>query len=118
MSGGFIKLTAWQKAYDLALEVYKETKKFPRNELYSLTTQMRRAAVSVTANIAEGYDRQSRKEYVHFLVIARGSLAETEAYLLFARDLGYLPIEHYAKLDGIRQELGRVLRGLINSLRS
>ena len=81
MGEGFKKLIVWNKAYDLALGVYKKTKEFPKDELYGLTSQLRRASLSVSANIAEGYDRQHRKEYLHYLSIARGSLSEVETYL-------------------------------------
>ena len=90
MGEGFRNLIVWQKAYAFALEVYKAAKNFPRDEIYGLTSQIRRAAVSVSANIAEGYERQHRKEYIQFLMIAKGSLGEVETHLMFARDLAYL----------------------------
>jgi four helix bundle protein len=74
----FRKLLAWQKAYELALEVYKTTGEFPKNEVYGLSSQIRRASASVPANVAEGYERQHRKEYVQHSFIARGSLGEVE----------------------------------------
>lgn len=116
MGEGFRNLIAWQKAYSFALEIYKAAKDFPRDELYGLTSQIRRAAVSVSANIAEGYERQHRKEYVQFLTIAKGSLGEVETYLMFGKDLGYLKKDEYERLEGIRQEVGRLLKGLIRSL--
>ena len=86
---GFKQLIVWQKAYAFALGIYKTTQTFPKNELYGLVSQMRRSAISVSANIAEGYERQHRKEYLQFLTIARGSLGELESYLLFSKDLKF-----------------------------
>jgi len=113
---GFKGLIAWQKAYGLALEAYKITKDFPKYEQYALISQIRRAAVSVIGNIAEGYERQYRKEYVQFLMIAKGSLGEIETYLLFAKDLGYISKDKYAYIETKREEVIKLLRGLIKSL--
>lgn len=113
---GFRDLIVWEKAYKLALDVYKITKIFPKDELYALTNQLRRAAISISANIAEGYERQHRKEYVQFLSIAKGSLGEVETYLMFAKDLAYFKKSEYDSLEGMRQEVGKLLRGLIRSL--
>lgn len=113
---GFRQLTVWQKSYALTLDVYKHTKNFPAEERYGLTSQLRRCVVSVPANIAEGYERNHRKEYLQFLHIAKGSLGETETYLLLALDLGYVSDETYSLLEAQRAEVGRILRGLINSL--
>lgn len=116
MGEGFRNLIVWQKAYIFALEIYKATKGFPKDELYGLTSQIRRAVISISANIAEGYERQHRKEYIQFLMIAKGSLGETETYLMFGKDLGYLKKDEYEKLEGLRQEVGKLLMGLIRSL--
>lgn len=113
---GFKKLLVWQKAYKFSLVIYKYSQQFPSSEMYGLTSQLRRAAVSVSANIAEGSERQHKKEFVQFLSIARGSLAEVETYLMLAKDLGYFSEEIFAELDGQRIEVGRLLRGLYNSL--
>lgn len=117
MSEGFRDLIVWQKAYNIALDTYKMTKAFPKDELYGLTTQLRRAAISISANIAEGYERQHRKEYIQFLAISKGSLGEVETYLMFSRDLGYIKGENYSDMEGKRKEVGKLLRGLINSLK-
>lgn len=85
MGRDFKKIKAWQYADDLAVLVYSKTKSFPREELYGITSQLRRAAVSVPTNIAEGASREHKKEYVHFLYIARGSIAETEYLLHLAK---------------------------------
>jgi four helix bundle protein len=101
---------------DLVREIYVVTRRFPRDEIFALGAQLRRAAVSVPSNIAEGNGRQRRRDYVRFLLIARGSLQEIETQLLIARDLGYVPahvIEHADQLTG---EVGRMLAGLIRSI--
>lgn len=112
----FKKLTAWQKAYNFALIIYKYSQKFPSSELYGLTSQIRRAAISISANIAEGSERQYKKEFVQFLSIARGSLAEVETYLILSKDLGYLNEKGFSELEEQRKEVGRLLRGLYKSL--
>jgi four helix bundle protein len=117
MEEGFKSLKVWKKAYDFALEIYRVTRVFPQAELYGLTNQMRRAALSIPANIAEGYERQHRKEYIQFLMIAHGSLGEIETFLLFAKDLGYIDEKAHGTLDSQRQEVRRLLRGLINALK-
>lgn len=117
MAEGFRSLKAWQRAYSLALEIYRITRAFPKAELYGLTAQIRRAAISVPANIAEGYETQHRREYVQFLTIAKGSLAEVETYLELRKDVGYLDEPSFQTLDSGRQEVGRLLRGLLNSLK-
>ena len=116
LNDGFKSLIVWKRSYDLALSVYKMTNNFPKDELYGLTSQMRRSAISVSANIAEGYQRKSRKEYIHFLSIAKGSLGEVETYLLFSKDLGYVQEIQFNQLETNRQEVGRLLRGLMRSL--
>jgi four helix bundle protein len=116
MKDGFKSLIAWQKAYKFALVIYKLSSQYPANEQYGLTSQIRRASISIPSNIAEGYERKFRKEYVHFLSIAKGSLGEVETQLLFSKDLGYLNIEQYRQVDIERQELAKVLNGLIKSL--
>jgi len=116
MNEGFKGLRTWKKSYDLALEIYKATKEFPKHEQFGLISQMRRSAISVSANIAEGYERQHRKEYVQFLTIAKGSLGEVETYLLFSRDLRYISNALYIELDDKRKEAGKLLGGLIGSL--
>ncbi len=113
---GFRKLCVWQKAYHLTLDIYKLTKRFPKEETYGLASQLQRAAVSVPANIAEGYDRNHRREYLQFLHIAKGSLAEVETYLSLALDLGYIDKERYDDIENKREETGRMLNGLIKSL--
>jgi four helix bundle protein len=91
MGRSYRDLIAWQKAMKFVIEIYNVTQQFPREERYGITSQLRRAAVSVPSNIAEGQARFSQKEFHHFLSQARGSLVEIETQLLIARDLGYLP---------------------------
>lgn len=117
MAQGFGNLVVWQKAYGLALETYKATSDFPKGERYGLVSQIRRAAISVPANIAEGYERNHRKEYIQFLAVAKGSLSEFETYLLFAKDLQYLPYEQYHLLENNRKETARMLTGLMRALK-
>ncbi|MDD5614113.1 MAG: four helix bundle protein [Candidatus Omnitrophica bacterium] len=117
MEEGFKKLTAWQKAYNLALDIYKITKNLPKEEQYALTSQIRRAAVSISANIAEGYQRQHRKEYLQFLNIAKGSLGELETYIMFLKDLEYIDSKKHDEVQSECQEVGKILNGLIRSLR-
>lgn len=116
MEKGFRTLTTGQKAYELTLEIYRITRDYPKHEQFGLISQMRRSSLSVVANIAEGYERQHRKEYIQFLTIAKGSLGEVETYLLFSRDLGYINVEKYNMIDNKRQEVARLLKGLIKSL--
>lgn len=118
MDEGFKRLIAWQKAYELSLEIYKITRSFPKHEQYGLISQIRRAVISIAGNIAEGYERQYRKEYIHFLTIAKGSLGEIEVYILFSKDFGYISTEHFLELEAKRQEVAKILSGLIKSLKA
>jgi len=111
-------LIAWQKAMELVVAVYKLSNIFPKEELYGLTSQLRRAAVSVPANIAEGQGRRSKTEFKQFLGHARGSLLELDTHLELALRLGYLnSIEHASVQEQLR-EVGRIMNGLMRSLTS
>jgi len=110
-------LIAYQKAYQLTLDVYKTTKTFPREELFGLVSQMRRSAVSIPCNISEGYCRNHRKEYLQFLNIALGSCGELETLLSLSRDLGYLSQSEFENLYGSRAEVSRILWRLADSLK-
>lgn len=114
--GDFKQLEAWQLAYRLTLKIHRETKSFPVSERYGLTSQLRRAAVSVPSNIAEGCGRGGDKELVQFLRIARGSINEIECQLLIARDLEYLERACWQDLNEDSQRISRMIRGLISSL--
>ena len=111
-------IKAWRVADELAVAVYEGTRGFPHAERYGLVSQMRRASVSVPANIAEGASRFSQKEYFQFLSIARASLEELRDYLHLAKRLGYLKVEDDGRLDCLRDEVGRVLYGLTKSVGS
>ena len=111
-------LIVWQKAMQLVREIYRVTKVFPRDELYGLTHQLRRAAVSVPSNIAEGQARFSKKEFHHHLSHARGSLVEVETQMLIAEDLGYITADTLAGLMSLTAEVGRLLNGLIASTKA
>ncbi len=117
MGDSYRDLVAWRKVMNLVTEIYKTTLTFPPYELYGLSKQLRRAAVSVPSNIAEGQARFSSKEFHHFLSLARGSLAEIETQLMIAQNLGYLRPEQNGVLLGEAAELGRILNGLIASIK-
>jgi four helix bundle protein len=109
-------LKVWQRSYQLCLEIYKITKEFPREERYGLTSQIRRAAVSIPSNIAEGYGRKTTLEYIRFLYIAYGSNCELETQILLSGDLCYTKSGKLEMLmEGIR-EVERMLKALIKSL--
>jgi four helix bundle protein len=111
------ELLVWQKSMELAEFCYQVTRSFPREELFGLVSQVRRAAVSVPANIAEGQARGPGKEFAHFLRVARGSLAELETHLLLCRRVGLLSEEHQEAALALADEIGRLLRGLQKSIR-
>jgi len=111
-------MIVWQKAMDFADEVYRLSKFFPKEELYSLTNQVRRAVVSIPSNIAEGKDRRAIAEYLHFLSIAKGSLAEVETQLLLAIRFGYITDKQTEKAFQLREEISRMLTSLRSKLSS
>ena len=110
------KVVAWQRADQLTIEVYHITRKFPGEEIYGLTAQIRRAAYSVGANIAEGAGRETDTEYLRFLHIARGSLSETEYFLHLAHNLKYLSDDEYGKLTVLVNHTFAALHGLIRTI--
>lgn len=114
--GGYRDLRVWQSAMQLALSVYKATENFPKHELYGLTSQLRRAAISVPSNIAEGKGRRTRADFATFLYHARGSLLEMETQLLLAKELQYVSEAEAAALLRKTAAAGSALTGLINSL--
>ena len=109
-------LIVWQKAMVLVTEIYKVSKSFPRREDYGLTSQLRRCAVSIPSNIAEGYGRNSRNEYIRFLQIASGSLYELQTQLEIAANLGYLKKDEFELLYESTREIERMLSVLIRRL--
>ncbi|MBU3901063.1 four helix bundle protein [Patescibacteria group bacterium] len=113
-TAGYKKLNLFQRADELVILIYKCTKNFPREEIFGLVSQMRRAAVSVPANIAEGYSRNNKRERLQFYCISRGSLAEIDYYIELSFKLKYLDEEQYKELSFKRSEVGRMLNGFIN----
>ena len=114
----FRQLKVWEKAHQVALAIYKATKEFPKEELYGLTSQIRRASMSIPTNISEGCGRNTDAEFARFLQIAMGSASETEYQLLLSHDLGFLNKEQYDKLNIEVTEVKRMLASLLKTLRA
>ena len=112
------ELQVWQKAMDLVVEIYKISKLLPKEEVYGISDQLRRAAVSIPSNIAEGQSRNSAKEFIQFLSIARGSLAELETQLLICTKVNMLSEDNIAEAQNITTEVGKMIKGLMNKLNS
>jgi len=117
-NGDYQDLIAWQKAFEMALAVYRETSKFPMEEKYGLTAQLRRAGISIPSNIAEGQGRNSKGAFVHHLFIALGSLKEAETQIMISNRLGYFKPNQTAKLLAMSAEVGRLINGLSMTLRN
>ncbi len=119
MTRSFEDVIAWQKAHDFVLLVYKTTKKFPDDEKFGLTSQFRRAAISIEANIAEGYRKLSKSDKLRFFNISQGSLSECKDYIILSRDLEYITIAQYEELWDSIEEASRFLimysNGIINN---
>ncbi len=111
---GFKDLIVWQRSLALAVEIYKVTKEFPREETYGLTSQIRRAAVSIPSNIAEGHARNTKLQFANFIDIALGSAAELETQLTICLQINYTKQADYDKLTGELTEITRMLYGLLN----
>jgi len=116
MLTSYQQLKVWQKSIDLVAEVYRLTKLYPKEELYGITIQSRRAAVSIPSNIAEGYTRKHRQEYIQFIRIAFGSGAELETQLIIGKKLKFAPPEEFKKSEDLLNEVMKMLNGLINTL--
>jgi four helix bundle protein len=112
----FKELKVWHKAHELTLALYSASKSFPREEIYGLTSQLRRAAVSIGANIAEGCGRRSDGEFIRFLQIARGSASELEYHLLLARDLKFMVQREHQNLESKLSEVQRMLSSLVSAI--
>jgi len=110
----FEDLQVWQKAHAYVLLVYQMTRKYPKEEIFGLTSQLRRAAISITANIAEGFVRSGRNEKIRFYNISQGSLEETKNYIILSLDLGYISLSEKEELYSLATEVGK----LINAYRS
>lgn len=112
----FHELKVWNKAMDLTVETYRITKMLPKEELYAMTSQIRRAAVSIPSNIAEGASRKSDRDFCHFLKIACGSLSELETQLILCVRLGYVQQTDLLTANGLLSETGRMLSAMIHKL--
>lgn len=112
----YTKIEAWKLADDLTVAIYQATKAFPREEIYGLTSQLRRVSYSVPANIVEGSSRESKKDYLHFLYISRGSLSETQYFIHLSRRLGYLSDADAERLIGQTRQTFACLHGLIKAV--
>jgi|SRR6218665_365489 len=113
----FKELIVWQKSINLVTEIYRITEKFPSNEIYGLTSQLRRASVSVPSNIAEGNTRRSKADYLQFLRIARGSCSEIETQIIISKNLGFIDDITFETLSFNIVEISKMINGLINSLK-
>lgn len=111
-------LLVWKKSIDLVEQIYKFTKQFPKEELYGITNQMRRCAVPIPANIAEGSGRKNKAEFIQFLHIALGSASELETHLIISQRLGFLSSNSYDEIMNALNEIIKMICGLINSLNS
>jgi four helix bundle protein len=114
----FRDLDAWKTAHELVPVVYRLTRKFPKDEMFGVTSQVRRSATSIPANIAEGFGRQGPKDFLGFIRIANGSLQETKYFLFLAKDLGYLIPEEYSSSTELSDRAGALLGGLQRSLKN
>ena len=114
----FYDLTVWQRGHQLLLAAYRATRTFPKDEQFALTSQLRRALVSITSNIAEGFSRQTIKDKINFYHIALGSCTEVQNQLLIAKDLGYIGAQLYDELYEQSVEVHKMLNALIKSLRN
>lgn len=112
----FTDLIAWQKARELIIEVYVVAQEFPKSEIFSLISQIKRAAISIAANIAEGFSRKTKKDKTQFYFIALSSLTELQSHLVIARDLSYLTQENFIKLSKITIEISKLIHSLIKNL--
>ena len=110
-------ILVWRKAHELTLKIYKITKKFPKDELFGVVSQLRRASSSVPANIVEGNARRTNKEYAQFLIQARGSLSESQYFLELSRDLTYISTDEFNRLISISIEVGKMLNSLISKIK-
>jgi four helix bundle protein len=115
--GSYKELFAWQKAMDVVTEIYRVTRGFPKEEIFGLTSQMRRAAVSIASNIAEGHGRISANDRKYFVAMARGSLLEVETQLQIAVNLTYVDAVQAKPLFAAMSELGKIINGLLKSIR-
>jgi four helix bundle protein len=117
-TSSYQNLKVWQKAMELTVEIYTIAKKLPKEELYSICDQMKRSAVSIPSNIAEGQERGTKKEFIYFLTIARGSTAELETQLLICEKVGYFSSTNIFTAMNLLKEIGSILSSLISKLKT
>ena len=117
MSNKFEKLDVYREAHSFVILIYKLTSKFPKDESFGLISQIRRASVSVVANIVEGNARNHKKEFIQFLYLSNGSLEEVKYYLILSKDLGYLSTSEYDDLQVRAEKISKMINGLIRYLR-
>jgi len=117
VGASFKELFVWQRAVQLTTEIYRPSASFPSSEQYGLTSQLRRASVSIASNIAEGYGRPTKGEYLQFLGHARGSICELQTQLIIARALGFCPKRGVEAAEGLSADVSRMLNALMNKLR-
>ena len=118
MIKSFTDLNAWKKSHELVIGIYRITKQFPKEEQFGLTSQIRRAAVPITSNIAEGFSRHSNKDRIHFYHMSLGSLTEVQSQLIIARDIKYVNTEEIQKLAEQSVVASKLINGLIKHLKS
>lgn len=118
MLESFKELIAWQKSMDLVTQIYQVTSKFPQSEMYGLSSQIKRAVVSIPSNISEGYQRKTKNEYLQFLYISYGSCAEVETQLRIARNLSFISDVLFETTLFQLSEVSKILHGLLNSLKN
>jgi four helix bundle protein len=114
----FHELTVWQRSIELSVQIYSLTRAFPKDEIFGLTNQLRRASVSISSNIAEGQSRLTRGEFINFLSVARGSNAEVRSQLALARRLNFGDKAHNARCQALATEVSKMLNALITTLKS
>lgn len=117
MISSYKELIVWQKSFDLAKKVYRITESFPKSEVYGLTSQMRRAVVSIPSNIAEGFVRKHTKEFSQFISIAFGSGAELETQLLLSKELKFITEKEFSEVDSLLSEIMKMLNSLLSKLK-
>lgn len=114
----FTKLTIWQKSHEFTKQIYKLTSSYPKDEQYGIVSQLRRASSSIPANIVEGHSRKGTKEFINFLSQARGSLSESQYFLILSKDLGYVSESQFDKLIELSIEISKMLNSFIHTLKS
>lgn len=113
----FTDLNIWKESHTLSIEIYKLTKSFPKSEMFGITSQIQRASTSISANIAEGFGRKGNKEFLQFLYQAKGSLYETQNFIIFCKDIGYIKTETSSELLNKYESLAKMLNSFISKVK-